>query len=196
MLGLNVDFIFFLPMIIGILLLCTAIFQRTEPLTLVAAADGERYLVLEGSTAQSAADLLAKLKAKGRQLVDELYNEYPHEDRVKLLKSRLGNINIRQGQKQKDVTSYSINKGEEIVMCLEAENEKFAEANTLFFVLLHEFAHVMTTSVGHTPEFWKNFKFLLEFAKRKQLYSYTDYREDPRAYCGITINNTPENHPT
>ena len=29
------------------------------------------------------------------------------------------------------------------------------------FVTLHELAHVMTVSVGHTEEFWTNFKFLL-----------------------------------
>ena len=33
-----------------------------------------------------------------------------------------------------------------------------------FFVALHELSHVMTVSVGHTQEFWENFKFLLKEA--------------------------------
>lgn len=30
------------------------------------------------------------------------------------------------------------------------------------FVLLHEMAHLMTESIGHTPEFWTNFKKILQ----------------------------------
>ena len=33
------------------------------------------------------------------------------------------------------------------------------------FVAIHEIAHIMTKSIGHKPEFWNNFKFLLENAK-------------------------------
>ena len=55
-------------------------------------------------------------------------------------------------------TSYTINKGSYIGLCLENK-----DINTLFFVLLHELAHVGTKSVGHTQEFLEFFRFLLKF---------------------------------
>ena len=30
------------------------------------------------------------------------------------------------------------------------------------FVALHELAHVMSSSIGHTEEFWDNFRYLLK----------------------------------
>lgn len=40
----------------------------------------------------------------------------------------------------------------------------------LAFVLLHEYAHVLTLSVGHTPEFWHNFNKLLEEAQKQNIF--------------------------
>ena len=42
--------------------------------------------------------------------------------------------------------------------------------NTILFVIIHELAHVMSLSVGHTEEFWSNMKFLLEQAESINLY--------------------------
>ena len=30
------------------------------------------------------------------------------------------------------------------------------------FVALHELTHLATTDIGHTPQYWQNFKFILE----------------------------------
>ena len=49
----------------------------------------------------------------------------------------------------------------------------------------------MTTSVGHTPEFWDNFKRLLKEAIANDLYVKEDYSKNPKAYCGITISDNP-----
>ena len=35
------------------------------------------------------------------------------------------------------------------------------DENTLLFVSLHEVAHIMTKSIGHTKEFWDNFTFYI-----------------------------------
>ena len=58
--------------------------------------------------------------------------------------------------------AYSVNKGEELSICLrEKETEKFMDQNTITFVAIHELAHIMSVDTGHTKEFWTNFKFLL-----------------------------------
>ena len=55
-------------------------------------------------------------------------------------------------------TSYSLNKGEKIALCIRKKGEakEFIEDNTIMFVAIHELAHIMTESVGHEPEFWDN----------------------------------------
>ena len=90
-------------------------------------------------------------------------------------------------------TSYSINKGEKIVLCLRFrdKSKQLVPMNTLMFVSLHELAHIMTKSVGHKSEFWQNFKFLLENAKEAGLHNPVDYKENPREYCGMTIHDNP-----
>ena len=59
------------------------------------------------------------------------------------------------------------------------------------FVATHEIAHIMTKSIGHKPEFWNNFKFLLETAKEIGVYSPEDYKKTPRSYCGMKITDNP-----
>jgi hypothetical protein len=49
----------------------------------------------------------------------------------------------------------------------------------------------MTTSVGHEPDFWENFKFLLEEAKLAGIHEPIDYNEKPVEYCGMSIHDNP-----
>ena len=52
----------------------------------------------------------------------------------------------------------------------------------------------MTKSIGHTPEFWKNFKFLLQNAVAINLYTNEDYSKNPKPYCGIKVTDSPLNN--
>ena len=61
-------------------------------------------------------------------------------------------------------TSYMEDKGKTFAICLRDKDDKFHSINTLMFVTTHELAHLMTEDYGHTPEFWRNFKYLLEEA--------------------------------
>ena len=59
-------------------------------------------------------------------------------------------------------TSYSVNKGEKIVMCIrnkKSANQDIIKLNTLMFVAFHETAHLMTKSIGHPM----NFGIILEY---------------------------------
>jgi len=93
-------------------------------------------------------------------------------------------------------TSYSVNKGEKIVMCIRNKktvNQDIININTLMFVALHETAHLMTKSVGHHPEFWDNFRILINVAVDPQvnIYKEVDFNLYPEPYCGMTINSVP-----
>ena len=56
-------------------------------------------------------------------------------------------------------------------------------------MLLYTLGHIMT-KVGHTTEFWDNFKFLLENASKIKDIS-VNYKEKPISYCGMEINENP-----
>ncbi len=59
------------------------------------------------------------------------------------------------------------------------------------FVAIHELSHIMTESVGHTEEFWNNFRILLRVAIELKLYRNLDYSNNPVDYCGTKITDTP-----
>jgi hypothetical protein len=96
---------------------------------------------------------------------------------------------------QSSDTSYSENKGEKIVVCLrdkkQAPHYPLIDENTIMFVILHEMAHLMTETIGHTPEFWNNFKRILQDGVKIGLYRPVNYAQQPTPYCGMTITDTP-----
>lgn len=92
-------------------------------------------------------------------------------------------------------TSYSENKGQKIVVCLrdktKAPEYPLIDANTIMFVVLHEMAHLMTETIGHTQEFWSNFRRILQDATQLGLYTPVNYASRPTPYCGMTITDSP-----
>jgi len=90
-------------------------------------------------------------------------------------------------------TSYTKNK-KILHICLRSKDNKreLLDINTLFFVYLHELAHIGSVSIGHGDnEFWANFKFLLKNAVEIGLYHPVDYKFNPKLYCGLTIQHNP-----
>lgn len=91
-------------------------------------------------------------------------------------------------------TSYSENKGQRIVVCLRDKTKPgypLIDINTIMFVMLHEMGHLMTETIGHTPEFWSNFKRILDDATKLGLYTSVNYARQPTPYCGMMITDTP-----
>ena len=155
--------------------------------------DRRKYLVRNVKDKVEAANLLARMRGKIAKLLEYLEVNYGSEDRVKRLIKKFNPNRISESLKGSKYTSYSINKGQKIVLCLRSKDreQKLTELNTLMFVTLHELAHVMTISVGHTKEFWSNFKFLLKQAVKVGAYQNEDYSKNPRPYCGIEVNDSP-----
>ena len=49
----------------------------------------------------------------------------------------------------------------------------------------------MTKSIGHKPEFWENFRFLIEEAVKLKIYTPIDYKKTKQPYCGMDITDNP-----
>lgn len=128
-----------------------------------------------------------------KKLVNYVYKKYPNDPRAIRLKKGYNPKKIYETLPTSKYTAYSENKGEKLAFCLDTEKEKgsLIDLNTLTFVALHELAHVATVSVGHTEEFWDNFKFLLVEAKSINIYNPVDYSKTPQKYCGMEINDNP-----
>lgn len=154
--------------------------------------DKTDYLVRKLPDKKKAANLLAKTKNKLLELSYHLEKEYPEDERVKRL-SKFYNTVIVESEPKSKFTSFSVNKGEKIVFCLRSRNskEQLVDLNLLMFVAIHELAHVITSSVGHTEEFWTNFKWLLVEAVKKNIYKPHDFQNKPEEYCGTQITDSP-----
>lgn len=169
---------------------------RTDLQYIISTFDGKGYFVREKNDSLDAANLLAQVSQNLSQLCNSLKKKYPTNEGVDRLIKKFDPTTILETEKGSKHTSYSVNKGEKIVLCLRSrdDTEKLADLNTLMFVALHELSHIMTISVGHQEEFWKNFKFLLKEAIGIRIYKYVDYNNKPQKYCGIDITDTPLNN--
>jgi len=140
-----------------------------------------------------AADLLAHVTKKCRELVDYVGKKYPNDPDVKRLVEGFNPQRISETLPTSELTAYSENKGEKIAFCLNKtkNSSTLIDVNTLTFVALHELSHIMTKTIGHKQEFWQNFKFLLENATAANIYQPVDYKKNPQGYCGMTITDNP-----
>lgn len=159
--------------------------------------DGEEYLVRSLPDKQEAADLLANIRKKLEKMVVHLTTNFADDERVKRVLKNFRSNKISEGSENAKYTSYSINKGEKIVFCIRSRDEKkeLVDLNTMVFVALHELSHILTESVGHTKEFWDNFKWILKEAVKIKVYEFQDFNKKPMGYCGIQITDNPLNHP-
>ena len=139
---------------------------------------------------QGVAEDLHELTLKVEKLLNHLEKKYPANGKVqKLLDSYNGNIQEITFENEGQV-GYNVNKGEAIGLCM-YKNGKFMDINTIMFVLLHELAHSMTVAYSHDKEFWDNFSFLLNESMRIGIYTYEDFKSEPKTHCNMKIGHTP-----
>lgn len=152
--------------------------------------DQREYLVRNLDDKQEAANLLADITKDLKTLVNHMMAKFPNNKDVVQLYNNFNPASISEGSVDSGYTSYSVNKGEKIIICIRQKNQTFVEKNTILYVAIHELGHLMTPEIGHTASFWKNFKFLLNEAVSIGIYKKTDYAEAPEDYCGIKITNS------
>ena len=162
--------------------------------------DGRIYKVRDMPDKQKAADLLANVRRKMEKLYLIVSDKFPNKPQVKQWIANFQPSPERFIESTPDAehTSYSVNKGEKIHLCLrqrQGQNETLIEENVMAFVALHEMAHVVTPSLGHDPEFWNNFGWLLKQAEANGIYKYQDFKSQPVSYCGMHITDAPAYDP-
>jgi hypothetical protein len=91
-------------------------------------------------------------------------------------------------------TSYVEDKGRIFAVCLREKKSgksHLERSDAVFFVTLHELAHIANSGWGHEYDFWQQFKHLVKEAQEAGLYNIIDYDKEPIEYCGLSITYNP-----
>jgi predicted metal-dependent hydrolase len=187
----------FLISLVVIIIYIYMFFSKKKIVFVKSNFDNQRYLVRDDNGKNQAADLLAKLISNIYKLINHVstlknsnreFSDYciQLENNVNKSKTR-----IYENSGYDGFTSYTVNKGEEIVFCLRSKNtKKFHPINLIMYVAIHELAHCACPEEGHTPLFQKIFRFLTEEAIKIKVYNKEDYNSHPVEYCGMTLSTS------
>ena len=177
--------------------LAYAISQGPRNLIQMQGPDGQMYGMQNLPNKEEAVGLMSRIKEN----LNKLYVHYNSEPALaadppvkRFLERYKPDVFVENDMGSSD-TSYSENKGQKIVVCLrdktKAPQYPLIDQNTIMFVMLHEMAHLMTETIGHTQEFWTNFRRILGDAVQIGIYTPVNYASRPTPYCGMTITDSP-----
>ena len=163
--------------------------------------DNKEYLVRDMPDKQGAADLMAKVRLRLKNLKMHVESKFPDKPQVKQLIQNFDADPSRfyESTPDADLTSYSVNKGESVHLCLrqrETNNESLVPEDVMMFVAIHEMAHMITKTIGHGPDFWNNFGWLLKESESAGLYKSQNFKAHPVKYCGMSITDQPSYDPS
>jgi len=186
--------------IIAIIIFCLYILKTqysSKSVYIQSDIDNEQYLVQDRMDKQRAANMLAKLRKDMLYLTSYLYkNKDKYQEYatyINRLHLRIDNSIINESDINSVNTSYSVNKGEQLVFCLRSRvnNDRFHEHNLLMYVVLHEMAHVACPIYdGHGELFKKIFSFLTIEAIKLGIYHKIDFNHNPQEYCGMMVSDS------
>lgn len=160
--------------------------------------DDNFYLVRDLPDKQEASNLLGKIKKNIFDLTNYLVKNKnlesfkPYEKYIDQLNTRIQNVVIQESADNGLYTSYSINKGEQIVFCIRSRNNlnKLHDLNLVMYVALHELAHVACPEFGHTDLFKRIFAFIATEAVKIKIYTKIEFEKNNMEYCGLTITDS------
>ena len=191
--------LFILIIIIIIIVILTNIkFSRKKKI--IENYKNDIYYVNNLPNSLNAADLLSKIISTLEYLTNKIIDEYNNEKNtndeefikyIKVINEKFPNIIIKENALNNNYTSYSVNKGEEIVLCIRDKNTKeLHDYNDLLYIAIHELSHIGCPEYGHTDIFFKINYYLLKKAIKYNLYKYVDYSKVNKPYCGIKLTST------
>lgn len=195
------DFKLLLCVLVLICVMVIIYFKFTHPdMTYVKSdIDNHFYLVRNVNDKKEACNVLAKLRQNIIYLSDTLYADINNPKNVKYsqyikrLHDRARDIIILESTQDSIYTSYSINKGEQIVFCLRMRTlpNSLYDVNLMMYVVLHEISHVACPIYdNHGPLFREIFNFMTLNAIDLGIYEKIDFKNSPVNYCGLMITDS------
>lgn len=186
-----------LYILISIILLVGLLFYiwtQTLSVYVVSDFDNKPYLVRNLPDKLETANMLAQIRRNIKNLVKHM-KEHPdkkHDDDIQRLVKKIDHVLITENINDYWYTSYSVNKGEQLVFCLRSRKntDQIHDANLMMYVVLHEISHIACPEYGHSDKFKDIFKYITETAVQLNIYTPIDFRKNNQEYCGIDITDS------
>jgi predicted metal-dependent hydrolase len=163
----------------------------------VKTTSGNKMLVYKDDMKTDKANLLntiiTRMYVLRDHLINNIHNFKEYESYIRLMEKNFNKLrtNIYETDPSSNLTSYSVNKGEELSFCLKSKHtNKLHDINLLMYVAIHEMAHTACPEIGHTELYKRIFKKFLEEAITLNIYNYINYEMMPTEYCGMTLNSS------
>lgn len=163
----------------------------------VESKSGSKFLVHKDNLKQEKAELLGNIVEKMYILKNYLvtnidkfseYKEYINQLSTNFTQSR---TLIYETDPESNLTSYSVNKGEELSVCLKSKKTgKLHEINLLIYVIIHEMSHFACPEIGHGELFKKIFKKFTQEAINIGIYKQENFESNPVEYCGMILSSS------
>ena len=170
---------------------------KKNRLTLVEANNNVKYMVYndrnKSDSANKLAELIEKMYKVKNHLVDNIDTFPEYKEYITLLRDNFDErkTSIYENAPDSELTSYSVNKGEELAFCLKSKKTgQLHDINLLMYVALHEMSHIACPEIGHGDLFKNIFRFITKQAIKIGLYKEDDYSKNPTEYCGMTLSST------
>jgi predicted metal-dependent hydrolase len=192
------DQVFVVIVVVFVLYVSYTIYNESDYFQLkciISDVNSKKYCVRERKKLKEASNLLAQVAEKLETLIRNMKRDLPDDEMVRRIATKFNSNKIKEVLPTSEYTAYSENKGEKLALCLneikEDANSNLIDGNTLMYVAMHEVAHIGTVSIGHNDEFWKNFKTLIQYATKYNLYQPVDYKNNNKMYCGLNLTDNP-----
>lgn len=159
-----------------------------------------KYNVNNSSASQKehAINMLQVLESKCALFVDKIDGDTTHDPAFatniqRLLSNWTGELRELDMYTRRDISkgntlAYNTNKGESISICLFDNKNVPNKINEMFYVILHELAHVMTDKYEHNNEFHECFEYLVTKAVSYKMYTRMNYKNNPKRFCDTYID--------
>ena len=171
--------------------------------------DNDNYMVRNRRDKIKAANLLARIKGNiyaitkymnekiENKSVSKLKRYIEYRPYILQLKEKIRNVVVKESSSNSVYTSYTVNKGEEIIFCIRSkditnilDSNNIHDFNLVMYVALHEISHVACPEYDHTPLFIKIFRFICEEGIEMGIYKKIDFPTNPQEYCGMQIKDS------
>jgi predicted metal-dependent hydrolase len=180
-----------------LILIYIFLFINRNNIVYVEASTGSKFLVHKDNIKKEKADLLGRVVERMFKLKNYLVkniNNFP--DYKKYIEQLNENFTetktiIYETDPNSDLTSYSVNKGEELSVCLKSKKTgNLHNINLLMYVVIHEMSHFACPEIGHGLLFKKIFKKFTEEAIKIGVYTKEDFETNPVEYCGMILSSS------
>jgi len=156
--------------------------------------DNGEYLVQNLDQKEEATYILSLMHQKINMLREHFLtvkdSSYaPYQSYITQFCDRIKGIKLYENAPDGKYTSFTINKGDEMGLCLRSRKTGLLhDQNLITYVVLHELSHVACPEQDHTELFKKIFIFMIGTAAKMNIYVIQDYQLNPQEYCGMTLD--------